>query len=113
MNNHWTGEHPSEEQLVELAVSGGPPEIQKHTDTCASCAEIVKEFRAVKERVALLREKEVPLRVERHILDVARHGHGTSFLQALFSNPYLIALAVAIVIILLYLLVGSEVFKTP
>jgi len=112
MNNRWIGEHPSEEQLVELAVSGGPPEIQEHTDTCAFCADIVKEFREVKERVALLGEKEVPQRVERHILNVVRHGHDAGFLQSLFSNPYFIALAVAIVVILLYFLVGSEVFKT-
>jgi hypothetical protein len=113
MNNLWIGEHPSEEQLMELAVSGGPPEIKEHTDTCVSCAGIVKEFREVKEQVALLSEKEVPQRVERHILDVTRHGHGANFLQAFFSNPYLIALAVGIVVILLYFLVGSEVFKTP
>jgi hypothetical protein len=113
MNNHWIGEHPSEEQLVELAVSGGQPEIQEHTDTCASCAGIVKEFREVKKRVALLGENEVPQRVERNILNVARHGHVVSFFQSLFLNPYIIALVVAIVVILLYFLVGSEVFKTP
>ena len=112
MNNHWIGEHPSEEQLVELAISGGPPDIQEHADTCASCADIVREFREVKKKVALLGEKEVPQRVERRILNVTRHGHVAGFLQALFLNPYFIALAVAIVVVLLYFLVGSEVFKT-
>jgi hypothetical protein len=103
--------HPSEEQLMEFAVSGGPPEIQKHILDCSSCGRAADEFRSVKERVASLAEEEVPPNVERHILDVARHGHRVHFLQALFSNNFLIALAVALVVILLYFLVGSEVFK--
>lgn len=113
MNNQWAGGHPSEEQLMELAVSGGPTEIKEHAASCDSCAVIVKEFREIKEQVAMLGEAEVPERVERHIFNVTRHGHGAGFLQTLFSNPFFIALAVAVVVILLYFLVGSEVFKTP
>ncbi len=116
MNKLFNGEHPSEEQLMELAVSGSVPEIQEHVNGCPACSGIVKEFREVKQRVASLDEEEVPVRVEQRILSITRHGHGTGFLsgfQALFSNPFLIALVVAIVVILLYFLVGSEVFKVP
>ena len=67
----------------------------------------------MKQRVALLGEEEVPQRIERHILNITRHGHGTGFLRSLLSNPLLIALVVAIVVVLLYFLVGSEVFKVP
>ena len=103
--------HPLEEQLMEFAISGDIPEVQEHIADCPSCGAAVKEFRAVKERVVSLDEEEVPHSVERHILNVTRHGHRAHFLQALFSNPFLIALAVGIVVILLYFLVGSEVFK--
>jgi hypothetical protein len=113
MKKSLNAEHPSEEQLMELAVSGGLREIQEHTDNCPLCAGIVREFREVKQRVASLGEEEVPQRVEQHILNITRHGHGTGFLQALFSNPFLIALVVAIVVILLFFWVGSEVFKWP
>ena len=113
MNKLLNGEHPSEEQLMELAVSGGLREIQEHTDSCPLCAGIVREFREVKQRVVSLGEEEVPQKVERHILNITRHGHGAGFLQALFSNPFLIALVVAVVVVLLYFLVGSEVFKGP
>jgi hypothetical protein len=107
----WTGEHPSEEQLMELAVAGGPPETQEHCAACPSCAKAVDEFRRVKESLSLLEEKEIPPGIERRILNVTRHGHGEGILQAIFTNPFFIAIAVAIVVILLYLLVGSEVFK--
>jgi hypothetical protein len=113
MNTFRPGEHPSEEQLMEFAVSGGPPEVGEHADTCASCSEIVKEFHRVKERVDAVGEEEVPERVRLSILNAARYGRGADFLQALFLNPFFIALAVAIVVILLYFLVGSEVFRGP
>ena len=111
MNTFRAGGHPSEEQLIEFAVSGGPPEIREHAAACTLCTDIVKEFRKVKERVDSVGEEEVPERVKHHILNLARYGRGAGFLQALFSNPFLIALAVAITIILLYFLVGSEVFR--
>jgi hypothetical protein len=88
MNTIRAGEHPSEEKLMELAISGGPPEIREHAGACALCTDIVKEFRKVKEHVDSVGEEDVPERVKLHI-----------------------ALAVAIVIILLYFLVGSEVFR--
>jgi hypothetical protein len=111
MNTIRAGEHPSEEKLMELAISGGPPEIREHAGACALCTDIVKEFRKVKEHVDSVGEEDVPERVKLHIFNVTRYGRGAGFLQALFSNPFLIALAVAIVIILLYFLVGSEVFR--
>jgi hypothetical protein len=103
--------HPSEEQLMEFAISGDIPEVKEHIADCLSCGATVNEFRLVNDRVVSLVEDEVPQSVERHILNVTRHGHRVHFLQALFSNPFLIALAVGIVVILLYFLVGSEVFK--
>lgn len=116
MNNFFSGEHPSEEQLMELAVSGNVPEIQEHIDRCPSCAGTVKEFREVKQRVASLEEEEVPAHVQQRILSITRHGHGTglfSGFQSLLSNPFIIALLVAIMVIVLYFLVGSEIFKGP
>ncbi|MBN1131383.1 MAG: hypothetical protein JXA71_20525 [Chitinispirillaceae bacterium] len=113
MNYFRPGEHPSEEQLMELAVTGGPPDIREHADACAPCSDILKEFRRVKEQVDSVGVEDVPEQVRLSILNAARHGGGAGFLQELFLNPFFIALAVAIVVILLYFLVGSEVFRSP
>jgi hypothetical protein len=117
MNTILTADHPSEEQLMEFALEGGAPEIGRHVAMCAACAKTVGEFRAVKQRVASIDEEDVPERVERRVLSIARHGRSVGTpsggLRALFANPFLIALIVALVVILLYFLVGSEVFKTP
>jgi hypothetical protein len=116
MNIFFNGEHPSEEQLMELAVSDAAPGIKEHTDNCPLCTKTVKEFREVRKLVASLQDEEVPLQTEQRILNIMHHNHHEgifSGLQALFANPFLIALVIAIVVILLYFLVGSEVFKGP
>jgi hypothetical protein len=49
-------------------------------------------------------------------MEMTRHGTSriaARSLGALITNPFLIALAVAIVVILLYFLVGMEVFREP
>lgn len=116
MNGTNGGGHPSEERLMEYAVSGGSPEMRAHIDTCDSCARVVGEFREVKHRVAALAEEEVPDTVRRRILGITRHERGTAFtsaVQSLFSNTFFIVLIVAVMVILLYLAVGTEVFKGP
>ncbi|MBN1129132.1 MAG: hypothetical protein JXA71_09105 [Chitinispirillaceae bacterium] len=113
--------HPTEEQLMELAINGGKPEHLKHLDICDKCARAVREFRDVSRRVTSMEEEEVPRHLERRIMGTARHGasrHGTapglvSGVQALLANPFLLAVAVALVVILLYFLVGTEVFREP
>ena len=119
MNIFLNGEHPSEEQLMELAISDAAPGIKEHTDNCPSCTRTVKEFREVRKQVASLEDEDVPLQTEQRIMNIihpGHHGHQSGFfsgLQTLFANPFLIALFVAIVVIFLYFLVGSEVFKSP
>jgi hypothetical protein len=107
--------HPTEEELMEVALDGGTGEQRRHCEQCAFCAETVAEFREVKRRLASLDEKEVPATIEHRILNIARHGRSRggllSGVQSLFSNPFLIALAVALVVVLLYFLVASEIFK--
>lgn len=116
MNKFENGDHPSEEELMELALKGEVPALKEHVDGCSACAKLVKEFREVQSRVASFDEEEIPLRTAQRISRIARHGHPpglSSALQALIANPFLIALAVAVVVLLLYFLVGSEVFKAP
>lgn len=116
MNNNHNGDHPSEEQLLEFALNGAPLDIGRHVNGCPVCAETVKDFREVKDRVASFEEKEVPDTVERRILRITRHGRRDGplpGLQSLFVNPFFIALIIAIMVIVLYFLVGSEVFKAP
>jgi hypothetical protein len=116
MNTSPSNDHPSEERLLEFAIEGGAGEIERHVKECANCAKTVAEFLAVKQRVVALDEEDIPEPLERRVLGIARHGHGTGFfsgLQALFANPFLIALLVAMVVVLLYFFVGSEVFKSP
>jgi hypothetical protein len=67
----------------------------------------------VKERVTAVGDEEVPERVSRSIFNAARYGRRGNFLQALLLNPFLLALAVAVVVVLLFFLVGSEVFREP
>jgi hypothetical protein len=58
----------------------------------------------------------VPIKVERRILTIPRHGHRSGVsagVHALFSYPLLIVLIVALVVIVLAFLVGSEVLKGP
>jgi anti-sigma factor RsiW len=110
------GKHPTEEQLMELAINGGAQEHRTHLETCEACARTVREFNEVSRQVVSLGEEEVPRRLEQRIMTISRHGSGgglISALQALVANPFLIALAVAVVVILLYFLVGMEVFKEP
>ena len=116
MNKLPSGDHPTEEQLMEAALSGGTAELQEHVKACPSCARTVHEFREVKKQVASLEEEDVPVRLERRIFNVTRHGHSFGLLEGLQSvvaNPFIIALAVAVVVIFLYFLVASEVFKVP
>jgi hypothetical protein len=117
MNTVQPTDHPTEEQLMEFALDGsGVPDIGRHVESCAACATTVAEFRTVCERVASIDEEDIPERVERRVLNIARHGRsrgGPAGIGALLSNPFLIALIVALVVVFLYYLVGSEVFKTP
>jgi anti-sigma factor RsiW len=116
MNNTLSNDHPPEERLMEFAFEGGAPEVERHLSECGLCAKTVEEFRAVKQRVASLDDEEVPEGLERRVLGITHHGHSPglfSGLTALFANPFLIALLVALVVILLSLLVFSEVLKSP
>jgi anti-sigma factor RsiW len=117
MNNCGNEHHPPEEQLMEYAMKEKTGEIERHLDGCPSCARMVKEFRQVKSLVSESEEEEVPVRTERRILRLSRHGRSSSGplpgLPSLLSNPMFLALAVAIVLVLIYFLVGSEVFKGP
>jgi hypothetical protein len=108
--------HPTEEQLMELAINSGTPEHLAHIERCEACARTVREFRDVSRLVTSLEEEEIPRRVQRRILKTTRHGAGGGLVtgaQALLTNPFLLALAVAVVVILLYFLVGTEVFREP
>jgi anti-sigma factor RsiW len=108
--------HPTEDQLMELAINHGAPEHIRHVEQCAECARMVREFREVSRRVRSLEEREVPEPVALRIMEMTRHGTSrvaARSLGALITNPFLIALAVAIVVILLYFLVGMEVFREP
>ena len=120
MNIFLNGEHPSEEELMELAVSDASTEIKEHIVNCPLCTRTVKEFREVGKQVSSFEDEDVPLQTEQRIMNIMmHHGHHVhpggpfSSLQTLFTNPFLIALFVAIVVIFLYFLVGSEVFKSP
>jgi hypothetical protein len=107
--------HPADEKLMEAALGSASDEVRRHCETCPSCAAAVKEFGEVRRRVESLDEKEIPESTARRILSITRHGHGRggamSGIQALISNPFLIALAVAMVVLFLYFLLASEIFK--
>jgi hypothetical protein len=125
MNNLPHQEHPAEEDLMEFALSGlraGKKEIEDHVRTCAVCARTVKEFREVGQQVASLADEEVPQSVEQRVLKLTRHGpvhghlgpkdKGQGFgVGSLFSNPVFITLLFLLLLLALYFLVGSEVFK--
>jgi hypothetical protein len=117
MNDQGDGiRHPTEDQLMELAINHGAPEHARHVEQCAECARMVREFREVSRQVRSLEEQEVPESVALRIMEMTRHGASRVMarsLGALFANPFMIALAVAIVVILLYFLVGMEVFREP
>jgi anti-sigma factor RsiW len=117
MNDHGDDiRHPTEDQLMELAINHGAPEHARHVERCAGCARMVREFREVSRQVRSLEEREVPEPVALRIMAMTRHGTSravTRSLGALFANPFLIALVVAIVVIMLYFLVGMEVFREP
>jgi hypothetical protein len=108
--------HPTEDQLMELAINHGAPEHARHVEQCAQCAQMVREFREVSRQVRSLEEREVPEPVARRIMKITRHGSlhiVTRSVSDILTNPFLIALAVAVVVILLYFLVGTEVFREP
>jgi hypothetical protein len=108
--------HPVDEKLMEAALGSASDEVRRHCETCPSCAAAVKEFGEVRRRVESLDEKEIPESTARRILNITRHGNGRgggvmSGIQALISNPFLIALTVAMVVLFLYFLLASEIFK--
>ena len=118
MNDHKDDirRHPTEDQLMELAINHGAPELARHVEQCAECAKMVREFREVSHQVRSLEEREVPEPVARRIMEITRHGTSRIVARSvgeLITNPFLIALAVAVVVILLYFLVGTEVFREP
>ena len=118
MNDHNNDirRHPTEDQLMELAINHGAPECARHVEQCAECSRLVREFREVSRQVRSLEEREVPEPVTRRIMEITRHGSSrvvTNTVSSLLTNPFLIALAVAIVVILLYFIVGTEVFREP
>jgi hypothetical protein len=125
MNNLPHQDHPAEEDLMEFALhalQAGKKEIEDHVRNCEACARTVKEFREVGEQVASLADEEVPQRVEQRVFKLTRHGpvhghqgpkdKGQGFgVGSLFSNPVFITLLVLLLLLVLYFLVGSEVFK--
>lgn len=125
MNNLPHQDHPAEEDLMEFALRAlptGKKEIEDHVRACEACARTVKEFREVGRQVASLADEEVPERVEERVLKLSRHGpvHGHQELKeqervfgfgSLFSNPVFITLLILLLLMVLYFLVGSEVFK--
>jgi anti-sigma factor RsiW len=123
MNNLPHHEHPAEEALMAFALQGeGDAKLAEHIDSCATCAETVKEFREVGRKVASLADEEVPERVGQRVLRLTSHGpaHGHqapktrgnwSAIGSLFSNPVFMALLVLLLLLALYFLVGTEVFK--
>lgn len=125
MNNLSHQEHPAEEDLMEFALSALQPgnrEIENHVKSCEACARTVKEFREVGTQVVSLVDEEVPAHLEQRVLKLTRHvpvhGHqgpkdpGRGFgIASLFSNPVFITLLIMLLLLVLYFLVGSEVFK--
>jgi hypothetical protein len=122
MNEQSDQKHPAEEDLMEFALGNGRKELRAHVTACEVCARTVKEFGEVGRQVASLADEEVPDRVEQRVLKLARHGpvHGHQGAKgpgqgfgigALFSNPVLITLLILLLLMVLYFLVGSEVFK--
>jgi len=124
MNNLPQEDHPAEEELMEFALRAlpaGKKEIEDHVSTCAACTRTVKEFREVGRQVVSLADEEVPERVEERVLKLTRHGpvHGHQRpkelkvfgLGSLFSNPVFMTLLILLLLLVLYFLVGSEVFK--
>lgn len=125
MNNLPHQKHPAEEDLMEFALGALQPgnmEIENHVKSCEACAGTVKEFREVGQQVASLADEEVPARVEERVLKLTRHGpvhghpdqkdQGRGFgVISLFSSPVFIALLVLLLLLVLYFVVGSEVFK--
>lgn len=108
--------HPTEEQLMELAINTGAPEHRRHVEQCPECARLVEEFTEVRRQVNAVKEEDVPEPLEKRILSITRHGSSRGLLTgvgAIITNPFLIALAVAIVVLMLYFLVGTEVFREP
>jgi hypothetical protein len=123
MNNLPHQEHPAEEDLMEFALKPGSGEIENHVKSCEVCARTVKEFREVGQQVASLADEEIPARVEQRVFKLTRHGPvhghrgpkepGRGFgVASLFSNPVFITLIILLLLLVLYFLVGSEVFKT-
>lgn len=118
MNDHIdeSGRHPTEEELMELALATGAEEHRRHVEHCPACSRLVEEFREVSRQVGAMKEEDVPEPLERRILEITRHGSARGLFTgvgALLQNPFLIAAAVAVVVILLYFLVGTEVFREP
>jgi len=118
--------HPDEEDLMAFALHEGKNDIGEHVRSCSVCAATVAEFREVEKKISSLAEEDVPERLEQSVLRVSRHrpvhGHqktadaasGRPFrFLSLLSNPVFISLLVMLLILVLYFLVGSEVFKVP
>ena len=108
--------HPTEEQLLELLLTGNMPEVKAHVDACPDCAKLLADFREVRRRIAESPEEEIPRHLEERIMHLARPGRErdagagiASGLVALISNPLVIAAAVIAVVVVLWFVVGIEV----
>jgi anti-sigma factor RsiW len=120
MNDSMSAGHCSEEQIIALLLNDADPEIRAHVDSCPTCTKALAEYREVRRRVELVREEEVPPLLEARIMRLARHGRRDDrgaglpgVVHALLTNPLFMVVAVVAMLIVLYLLVGSELVNVP
>lgn len=110
--------HCTEEQLMELALHSRAPELRRHVDACPQCAAALAEFSEVKRHIEQSEDEDVPSGLEARIMSISHGGHGhpqgiAGVFHALISSPLLLAVVIMIMVIIAWLLVGSEILKAP
>ena len=104
-------DHPTPEQLTAYVVDGPTEQVRSHLAECPECARQVEELVAVRRKIELLPEQDVPREVEQHVLSHGpAHGRLSARRHLLSSSPWyrhplVTGLWVLAVLVLVYVLI--------
>ena len=103
--------HPDEELLIAHALDDDESEDMRiHVAGCVRCAQIVRESRVLKDKLAALDDAEIPARLRQQILDTTRKksrksGAAFDWINDWYKNPFILTgIVIAFVVVVFVIL---------
>lgn len=100
--------HPTEDVLVECAISLDNRDVAEHLTECPECMEYVDEMRTIQQDIIEGTDEEVPEYLHQRILSITRRSKQenwlSTFIQTWHKRPFLYGIVSVWVAILLYVI---------